>query len=150
MFETKLEKLEDALLENISGGSSPVSQADIDAAIAAINGQIDTFTSDQPKAEDFADKAADLEQSAQGFRRAGAPGSPSNPSYGLIALTAVGAGGALACSAASAICKAVSVRAKRQGNIAKSARCQKAAIGLGACVAPFAGLAVVGGIGLAR
>lgn len=145
MFETKLEKLEDALLENVSGGMEALC-----GQVSLLKSQIDTVMDAQPKAEDFADKADDLEQSAKVFRKAGAPGSPSNPSYGLIALTAVGAGGALACSAASAICKAVSVRAKRQGNIAKSARYQKAAIGLGACVAPFAAAGVVGGIGLAR
>ncbi|MBR2734894.1 MAG: hypothetical protein IKE05_01720 [Clostridia bacterium] len=137
-----VEKLEDAYLENVAGGSARAEdvQKQVDAVMDDMREYIDLALNnmealDIPQSEDL----IDLEDQLRAFRRA---------QTSFVVLTAVGAAGAVGCSIASAICKAVSVHARDQGNMVTASRCSKAAIGLGACVAPFVVAGAVGGVGI--
>ena len=141
-----VEKLEDVSLENVAGGSGSAEDATKELT-AALGETVNILTDGQPDPNELQAQAQGLLRDAAAFQPASTPGAAPIP-RAWIALTAVGAAGAVGCSIASAICKAVSVHAMNKGNIATASRCSKAAIGLGACVAPFVVAGTVGGIGI--
>lgn len=120
-----IEKLEDVSLESISGGVDPNGDTPVEViapAPVSTGGNSKEATACTPVVE-------------------GVCGVNS----AAITATTIGAIGAVGCSIAAAVCKVVSVKAMRRGDLAKSATYQKAAVGLGACVAPFAVAGIVGG-----
>lgn len=148
LLDIPVEELADISLENVAGGALTVEdvQQQVDDVTAVMKDNIDMMLGAQ-NAEAF--DPARFGEAAQSFKRLKTP-SGSSVASGFVAATVIGAVGALGCSVASAVCKAASVNAMKNGDAAKSATYQKAAIGLGVCVAPFAAIGIGGGYGLAK
>ncbi len=143
LLNVPVEKLADISLEKIAGGRlTPEEEAEMKKALDEL---LSTGVTD-----DLTDKVDDALVTASGFKKASKSMARRSPHPGFIALTAAGAVGALGCSVAATVCKALSAKAARLGDMSRSETYQKAAIGLGICVTPFAGMGVVGAIGLAK
>ena len=137
-LNTSIEKLEDISLESVAGGGKETT--------STVQDDVAEMLKQVPVPD--ASAVAALGEQANEFKKCSNSGPSAAP--GFVALTAVGIVGAVGCSVASAVCKACSVRAARQGKSATSTTLQRAAVVTGICVAPFAGMGVVGGIGMAR
>lgn len=142
LLNVPVEKLADISLEKIAGGGlTPEEEAEVRKAFdELLSGGV---------TDDLTDKVDDALVTASGFKKASKSMARRSPHPGFIALTAAGAVGALGCSVAAAVCKSISVKAARQGDISRSETYRKAAVGLGVCAAPFAGMGLVGAFGLA-
>lgn len=120
-----VEKLADISLENVAGGM-------------------------QSPYEPDKEKLSGIYDTTSEFKKVQADSAVYPAPSGSIAAVAVGAVGMLGCGVAAVVCGVKSKQAKRNGELSKSATYQKAAIGLGACVAPFALLGGGGVLGIGK